>query len=122
MAVQEFTEGVKPYYNETDRERGYIESKDRDGKSKRFPLLTVSAAMLEIPKHRSPLTMDEISTTLAEMKKSAKGVQGGICASTISDRLSEIESGQFYFSNGLPISRDGTDLPINPTSTKSVTR
>ncbi len=83
IAIQEFTEGVKPYYDETDRTRGYIESKDRDGKVKIFPLLTVSAAMLEIPKHRSPLSMDEISTTLAEMKKSAKGVQGGICAATV---------------------------------------
>ncbi len=84
MAIQEFTEGVKPYYDETDRERGYIESKDRDGNRKKFPLLTVSAAMLEIPKNRNPLTMDEISTTLAEMKKGAKDVQGGICASTVS--------------------------------------
>lgn len=83
MAIQEFTEGVKPYYDEIDRNCGYIESKDRDGKIKRFPLLTVSAAMLEVPKHRNPLTMDEISATLAEMKKGAKGVQGGICAATV---------------------------------------
>ncbi|MFQ3597964.1 MAG: GGDEF domain-containing protein [Chloroherpetonaceae bacterium] len=88
MAIQEFTEGVKPYYDEADRTRGYIESKDRDGKVRTFPLLTVSAAMLEIPKHRNPLTMDEISATLAEMKKGAKGTQGGICASTISKTLS----------------------------------
>jgi diguanylate cyclase (GGDEF)-like protein len=85
MAIQEFTEGVKPYYDESDRSRGFIESKDRDGKSKQFPLLTVSAAMLVIPKHRNPLTTDEISTTLADMKKGAKGTQGGICASTISE-------------------------------------
>ncbi|MGQ9805583.1 MAG: GGDEF domain-containing protein [Chlorobiales bacterium] len=84
MAIQEFTESVKPYYDEVDRTRGYIESKDRDGRSKYFPLLTVSAAMLELPKHRNSLSMDEISTTLAEMKKGAKGTQGGICASTIS--------------------------------------
>lgn len=84
MAIQEFTEGVKPYYDESDRSRGFIESKDRDGKSKHFSLLTVSAAMLVIPKHRNPLTMDEISTILADMKKGAKGTQGGICASTIS--------------------------------------
>jgi diguanylate cyclase (GGDEF)-like protein len=122
MAIQEFTDGVKPYYDESDRRRGYIESKDRDGKRKNFPLLTVSAAMLVIPKHRNPLTMDEISATLAEMKKGAKGEQGGICASSINERLSEIESGQFYLSNGLPMSRGGTDLPINPTNTKSVTR
>jgi diguanylate cyclase (GGDEF)-like protein len=116
MAVQEFTEGVKPYYNETDRERGYIESKDRDGKPKRFPLLTVSAAMQQLPKHRHPLTMDEISTALAEMKKGAKGTQGGVCAATVYEPLQTL-----YCSNGLPISRGGTDLPINPTSTKSVT-
>jgi diguanylate cyclase (GGDEF)-like protein len=83
MAIQEFTEGVKPYYDEVDRAHGYIESKDRDGKLRQFPLLTVSAAMLEIPKHRNPLTMDEISAVLAEMKKSAKGTQGGICGSTV---------------------------------------
>ncbi len=81
--VQEFTESVKSYYDETDRLRGYIESKDREGKSKTFPLLTVSAAMLEISKYRSPLTMDEISTILAEMKKSAKGIQGSICAASM---------------------------------------
>ncbi len=83
MTIQEFTEGVKPYYDEVERTRGYIESKDRDGKLRQFPLLTVSAAMLEIPKHRNPLTMDEISAVLAEMKKGAKGTQGGICASTV---------------------------------------
>jgi diguanylate cyclase (GGDEF)-like protein len=83
MAIHEFTEGVKPYYDDADRMRGFIESKDREGNMKQFRLLTVSAAILEIPKNRSALTMDEISAILADMKKSAKGAQGGICASTI---------------------------------------
>ncbi len=115
MTIQEFTEGVRPYYDELDRKRGYIESKDREGNLKRFSLLTVSAAMQQIPKHRDSLTMDEISTILAEMKKGAKGTQGGICAATVYS-----VSKDDYDSKGLPISRGGTDLPINPTSTRSV--
>jgi diguanylate cyclase (GGDEF)-like protein len=86
MVLQEFSEGVKSYYDEIDRTREFIEAKDRDGTLKTFPLLTVSAAMLEIPKQRSPLTMDEISTILAILKKNAKDVPSGICASTINRR------------------------------------
>ncbi len=67
-----FKEDVKAYYDDQDRENGYVVSKDRDGNTKRFPLLSVSAAMLEIPNSETRVSMEEISLILAELKKYAK--------------------------------------------------
>lgn len=81
--ISEFTESVKELYDETDRLNGYIESKDREGNPKRFPLLTVSAAMLVIAGEKSQSSMEEVSMILAEMKKMSKSNSDKITAATV---------------------------------------
>lgn len=70
--IVEFTESVKALYDEKDRLNGYLTAKDRDGNLRQFPLLTVSAAMLEIVGEKSFCSMEEVSMILAELKKMSK--------------------------------------------------
>lgn len=70
--IEKFTNDVKEFYSQDDKENGYISSKDRDGKQKNFELLTVSASILiigEISKHKSINTVHSI---LSSQKKVAK--------------------------------------------------
>jgi diguanylate cyclase (GGDEF)-like protein len=62
------------YYDKRDRERGYIETLDRYGEMRRFPLMTVSIAAVtrtsQVPTHA------DLATTAAELKKRAKAIPG----------------------------------------------
>ncbi|MDW8465084.1 MAG: GGDEF domain-containing protein [Chloroherpetonaceae bacterium] len=88
-AIVEFTESVKELYDEKDRLNGYLEAKDREGNLKRFPLLTVSAAMLVIAGEKSSCSMEEVSMILAEMKKMSKSNSEKITAATVYRRLTD---------------------------------
>ncbi len=84
--VTKFKSDVESFYDLEDRERGYIIAKDRDGNKKKFPLLTVSSAILGLPLKRDTLSDDEIGEILANLKKSAKNPLTKIasaCAITI---------------------------------------
>lgn len=67
-----FASDVVSVYNAADRKNGYISSYDRAGKPQRFPLLTVSAAMLSRPPGTHAHPLDETFKVLAELKKQAK--------------------------------------------------
>ncbi len=72
MAGQ-FQSDAESFYDTEDIKRGYICSKDRDGREKVFPLLSVSAVILELPGLRSRVySTDEISNIMAAKKKEAK--------------------------------------------------
>ncbi len=72
MILDEFTSGITGLYSEEDRKRGYIVSFNREGKKRQFPLLSACAVILNIPPGSSPVTIDDISCIINEMKKSAK--------------------------------------------------
>ncbi len=63
------------FYDVKDRQRGYIEAADRDGKIRRFPLLTASIAVVT-NEHRPLTHVAEIAQIGAELKEWAKR-QGG---------------------------------------------
>lgn len=70
-AIRDFAEGAAEFYNEADRQRGYIESKDRDGAQRRFPLLTLSVAI--VTNDQRPLQhVAEIAQIGAELKEWVK--------------------------------------------------
>jgi diguanylate cyclase (GGDEF)-like protein len=73
--AQKFRENVESFYDADAINDGCIKARDRDGQVKCFPLITVSAALLELPafsyRFYSP---EEISNTMADMKKKSKTI------------------------------------------------
>jgi len=73
--IQNFDLVISTLINDEDRVRGYIESKDRKGISQRFPLLSLSIAVIDLSvtqiKHPG-----EASTVAGELKKAVKKLGG----------------------------------------------
>jgi hypothetical protein len=63
------------YYNKADRERGYIETLDRYGELRRFPIMTVSIAAVTTGIHHFK-TYAEVANSAAEAKQVAKSIPG----------------------------------------------
>lgn len=81
--VNKFSHDVASLYDPADRDRGCIETTDREGNEKRFPLLSVSAAVLNIPARQRLITLEGIGTLIAELKKEAKRSDNKIAISTL---------------------------------------
>ena len=73
--VAAFDRLVPLYYDREDRERGWIETEDRFGVRRRFPVMGVSVAAVWAPPGRYD-GHAEISRAAAELKKRAKAVPG----------------------------------------------
>jgi len=73
--IQNFDMVIPTLINDEDRVRGYIESKDRKGVPQRFPLLSLSIAVidLKITKIKHP---GEASLIAGELKKEVKKLTG----------------------------------------------
>jgi GGDEF domain-containing protein len=70
-----FDHDITQFYNDTDAKNGYIESVSRLGERMRFPLMTISLAV--VTNHLRPFTSHvELVTVAAEMKKVAKKMEG----------------------------------------------
>lgn len=71
--ASEFESDVKGFYDEDTMKLGFFMGKDRDGVTKKMPLLTVSSVLIELPSmvHRiySP---EEVGNIIANLKKEAK--------------------------------------------------
>ena len=63
------------YYNKADRERGYIEAKDRFGVLRQFPIMSVSLVAVTASGTRVS-TYHELAAAAAHGKKQAKAVAG----------------------------------------------
>lgn len=70
--TRRFASDVVSIYSREDQQNGYISGQDREGNPRRFPLLTVSAAMLTLPPGVRCYSQEEIFSTLADLKKQAK--------------------------------------------------
>ena len=71
-----FAEDVSCLYSPEDRAAGGITSFDRYGENRFFPMLTVSACAVHLPKCRSHLTVDFVERELTYGKKRAKSGSG----------------------------------------------
>jgi len=70
--IEEFDHAVKNFYDPEDQQRGYIVSIDRQGTERRFPIATVSIAVVT----NIDTTFEnhlEVSEIAAELKEYAKG-------------------------------------------------
>lgn len=64
---------IKLYYDPADRERGYIETKDRFGVTRRFPIMSVSVAAISLSGAKTYATLSE---SAAVGKRTAKAIPG----------------------------------------------
>ena len=70
-----FDPGVPLLYSEADRANGFLESVDRKGTRQRFPLMSVSVAVVT-NQWRAYSRHEEIASTAAELKKVVKKSDG----------------------------------------------
>lgn len=84
VLISAFNEEAKKYYSKEDIDRGYIEAKDRDGNIRCFPLLKVSASILEIKKeNKAGHSIEDISDMIFKIKKTSKLVSVDIAAASV---------------------------------------
>jgi PAS domain S-box-containing protein len=72
--IEAFDRLVPLYYNKSDRERGFIEARDRFGVLRNFPVMSVSIAC--VTGEGSGRSASELSTLAAELKQKAKAIAG----------------------------------------------
>ncbi|HBN08732.1 MAG TPA: hypothetical protein DD435_08815 [Cyanobacteria bacterium UBA8530] len=73
--IRRFDDEIPALYLEEDRKRGFIESTDRRGRSQRFPLCSISIAIVT-NEQRKINDFLELSSLAAEVKKFAKSLDG----------------------------------------------
>ncbi|MFN4306244.1 EAL domain-containing protein [Sulfurihydrogenibium azorense] len=71
FVVEKFNHDVISLYDRDDIEKGYIVSRDRNGVERKFEFLTVSAAIVYIPKGKK-LNQSVLDEIIAQAKKEAK--------------------------------------------------
>ncbi len=87
--LMKFEEGIQAFYDPESRAKGYLESVDRDGRPRRFPLMTVSAVVLRLDSGRPLAGVDDVISGIADAKKAAKlapdhlAVVDGLSVSTL---------------------------------------
>jgi len=83
--IKLFEQGIAQFYNDEDRKRGHIITKDRRGQSQEFPVITISIGIVtnesEGMNHYGKIV--EVAT---EVKKYAKLINKGLKSSFIRDR------------------------------------
>ncbi|MBA3026497.1 MAG: GGDEF domain-containing protein [Sulfurimonas sp.] len=81
--TNKFTHDVQSFYNEEDKNKGYIEAKDREGNMKNFPLLSVSTSILIVRKSTTCQCEKDINAILSQQKKYAKNELDHISISSL---------------------------------------
>ncbi|MBZ0155700.1 MAG: diguanylate cyclase [Alphaproteobacteria bacterium] len=69
---------IPTFYDAEDRARGYIESVDREGEARTFPLISLSIGITH-NKFRKFTHYGEMAEVASEMKKYAKSIKGSCC-------------------------------------------
>lgn len=76
--IQEFDSLVPTFYTEHDGKNGFIETMDRNNEKWRFPLMTVSLAVVTSNENARFHSFFEIGAVAAEVKKKAKATPGSV--------------------------------------------
>jgi EAL domain-containing protein (putative c-di-GMP-specific phosphodiesterase class I)/GGDEF domain-containing protein len=78
--IAKFGADVASFYDVETRRAGFMAGLNRDGEPTRFPLLSVSCALLTLPVGSRERGLDAIGAMLAELKKQAKQAPDGLAA------------------------------------------
>lgn len=81
--IDTFTQEAASLYDDEARRDGYIVATDRLGERRQFPLLSVSAALINLPAPRGAIDADELSRAIASLKHDAKQSPERICAASM---------------------------------------
>lgn len=73
--IAEFQKGVQKFFNDEDNERGYVEIANRKGIKEKFPLTSISIAVVVVDRNRFGNIL-EIGDVAAQVKHVAKSVMG----------------------------------------------
>lgn len=73
--VKDFDKGIRKYYTDEDVEKGWIKVANRKGKLEKYPLMTITVAMIS-NKYKKYTTTIEIGEDGANVKKKAKSIPG----------------------------------------------
>jgi diguanylate cyclase (GGDEF)-like protein len=84
--VRRFENDVSSFYDSEAIEKRCILARDREGRKVCYPLLTVSAVILELPAPRSYVySVEEIGKKMADRKKTAKNSADKICVVRVTE-------------------------------------
>lgn len=75
LIIEHYEKIIPAFYDLDDRVKGYIESVDREGNKRTFPIMSLSIGITH-NKYKSFVHYGEVAHLLAEMKKYAKSVTG----------------------------------------------
>lgn len=75
--IKQYDSGAPSFYNETDREQGYIESVDRKGVPARYPFVSISLAGVKLRPGNFEHHL-QVANVCAEVKKRCKNMVGSI--------------------------------------------
>jgi diguanylate cyclase (GGDEF)-like protein len=81
--IDKFISDVKEFYTPDDKQNGYIVSKDRDGQTKKFNLLSVSASIVELHTNSKQRDKDLLDYVFSIQKKVAKQCNKHMSISTL---------------------------------------
>ncbi len=76
--IDSFNKIIPLYYNKEDRNRGYIELENRRSQIEKFPIMTISIAVVISNDQRRIKHFAQISDIAAEIKKAAKRIEGSV--------------------------------------------
>jgi diguanylate cyclase (GGDEF)-like protein len=73
--IKNFDLVVGDFYDDKDKRRGYIDSKNRKGQKERFPIVSISIAVVT-NEYRPIKHLGQVSSIAAEVKRRVKSLQG----------------------------------------------
>ncbi|MCB2182320.1 MAG: diguanylate cyclase [Desulfobulbaceae bacterium] len=76
--VEEFDRMVLDFYSADDKEKGYIVGNTRQGLEVRFPIMTISIAVVATDNFLKQMNYIEIGEMAAELKEHAKSIPGSV--------------------------------------------
>ena len=81
--LADFTGQISSFYDAESREKGCIVGFDREGRRRCFPLMTVSAAVLQLPPAGTTISIDDVAPLIFELKKAAKRSEDHLVAAAL---------------------------------------
>jgi hypothetical protein len=83
--AEKFRRDVESFYDPETIARGHIDSRDRSGHLVQYPLMTVSAVVLDLPEESErTCSADDVAHAIAQLKKEAKNLPGRIRVARVS--------------------------------------
>ena len=76
--IEEFDKKVVDFYNTKDRANGYILGETRQGTQIKFPIMSISIAVVVSNKEKGQISHIEVGEIAAELKEHAKKIPGSV--------------------------------------------